>query len=465
MERVIRGPIVDFLESTSQLDQSQHGARSGRSTLTQLLVHYDAVLKMIETGNNCELVYLDFAKAFNKVDHGILLTKLAGMGIRGSLGRWIGKFLHLRSQSVRVGSSISSWLHVVSGVPQGTVLGPLLFLCFIADLGADLGPGSSLLLKYVDDTKAVKEISSLDDVEDMQEDLEALYQWQITNNMEWNSSKFQSLRMGTNHCLRNESLLFTPNFTDPIPEKDVVKDLGVLMDRGGTFGPQRASANAKAHQKAGWCLRTFRSRDLGTLKTLWSSLIRPHQDYCSQLWSPVGLAGELLKQESPLRAFTKRIRGFSALSYWERLAAASMYSTERRQERYKIIYSWKALRGLVPFCGLSEDSPASSRRGRTITVPSLNGSDRYKAIRTLRDTSFQSEGPKLFNSLPHDLRNLDSSAEVFKSHLDKYLQTIPDHPAVPGYVPAAQRANGSPSNSVRDWPRRIQAVSWMSSSA
>jgi hypothetical protein len=201
------------------------------------------------------------------------------------------------------------------------------------------------------------------------------------------------------------------------------------------------------------------------MKTLWSSLIRPHQDYCSQLWSPVGLAGELLRQESPLRAYTKRIRGFSALSYWERLEAANMYSTERRQERYKILYAWKSLRGLVPFCGLSEETSASSRRGRTITVPSLNGSDRHKAVRTLRDSSFQSEGPKLFNSLPQELRNLDSSVEVFKAHLDKYLQNIPDHPAVPGHVPAAQRTNGSPSNSVRDWPRKIQANSWMSSSA
>jgi hypothetical protein len=135
----------------------------------------------------------------------------------------------------------------------------------------------------------------------------------------------------------------------------------------------------------------------------------------------VGSAGELLRQEAPLRAFTRRIRGLSSPSYWERLSEAKMYSTERRQERYKIIYSWKALRSLVPPCGLFEDSPASSRRGRTISIPTLPGSERFKAVRTLRDCSFQSEGPKLFNSLPRNLRNLESSSETFKLHLNMFL--------------------------------------------
>jgi hypothetical protein len=142
-----------------------------------------------------------------------------------------------------------------------------------------------------------------------------------------------------------------------------------------------------------------------------------------------------------------------------------MHSTERRQERYKIIYSWKALRGLVPYCGLVEDSPASSRRGQTISIPSLPGSDRYRAVKTLRDQSFQSEGPKLFNSLPREIRNLESTAETFKLHLDKFLESIPDHPAVPGHIPAAQRLSGQPSNSVRDWTRRILNDSWMSSNS
>jgi ribonuclease P/MRP protein subunit RPP40 len=462
MERVMRTPIVEHLEATGQIDQSQHGARAGRSTLSQLLIHYDAVLKLIENGSNCEQLYLDFSKAFDKVDHSLLIAKLAAMGIRGNLGIWLGKFLLERTQAVRVGSRISTWTHVVSGVPQGTVLGPLFFLCFIADLGGDLAMGSSMILKYVDDTKVIKGVSSAEDMEALQDDLEKLYQWQQSNNMEWNGTKFQALRMGSNQTLREESLLFTPNFEDPIEEMELVKDLGVFMDRLGTFGPQRAKANAKAKQKAGWILRTFRSRDLHTMRTLWTTLVRPHQDYCSQLWSPVGLTGELLEQESPLRSFTRRIRGFSILNYWERLAAAALYSTERRQERYKILYAYKAIRGFVPDCGLRVDTAPESRRGRTIVVPQLSRPGSFMAVKTLRDKSFQSEAPKLFNSLPAHIRNMNTLPDTFKAHLDRYLETIPDQPAIPGLIPAAQKLSGRPSNSIRDWARRLQADTWMS---
>jgi ribonuclease P/MRP protein subunit RPP40 len=457
MERAMRTPIVDHLEATGQIDQSQHGARAGRSTLSQLLIHYDAVLKLIENGRNCEQLYLDFSKAFDKVDHSLLIKKLAAMGIRGNLGIWLGKFLLGRTQAVRVGSKISSWTSVISGVPQGTVLGPLFFLCFIADLGGDLAMGSSLILKFVDDTKLIKGVATPEDIEALQDDLENLYQWQQANNMEWNGGKFQALRMGYNQTLREEALLFTPNHDDPIEEFEVVKDLGVLMDRLGTFGPQRSKANAKAKQKAGWILRTFKSRDLFTMRTLWNTLVRPHQDYCSQLWSPVGLAGDLLEQEAPLRSFTRRIRGFSILNYWERLSAANLYSSERRQERYKILYAFKALRGLVPECGIRVDTSPESRRGRTLEIPLISAPRSFMAVKTLRDKSFQNEAPKLFNALPSHLRNLNTTIETFKAHLDSFLETIPDQPSIPGLVPAASNQSGRPSNSIRDWARHLQS--------
>ena len=273
MERLVRAPMVSHLESQGLMDPAQHGSRAGRSTLSQLLSQYDLVLDLLKDGANCEIVYLDFSKAFDKVDHSLLLLKLRDLGFTGSLGRWLGHFLLDRTQSVKVGSSLSSWAQVVSGVPQGSVLGPLMFLAFISDLGAELGPEDSTILKYVDDTKLVKGVSSLEDIKSLQRDLEVLYQWQRSNNMEWNSTKFQALRMGADSRLRESSLLFTPDFAEPIEETQGAKDLGVIMDSAGSFRAQRAKAASKTRQKAGWVLRTFRSRELGLMRELWKSLI------------------------------------------------------------------------------------------------------------------------------------------------------------------------------------------------
>jgi hypothetical protein len=119
----------------------------------------------------------------------------------------------------------------------------------------------------------------------------------------------------------------------------------------------------------------------------------------------------------------------------------------------RIIYSWKVLQGLVPNCGLSLESDSDSRRGRTLAIPPLTGT--VMVIRSLKEAAFQTEGPRLFNSLPRDLRNISGSLLTFKSHLDSYLETVPDQPATPGLVPGAQKLSGAPSNSVRDWARKI----------
>ena len=223
-----------------------------------------------------------------------------------------------------------------------------------------------------------------------------------------------------------DTILFTPETGDPIKVEDATRDLGILIDAKADFRPQRAAVAARTAAKAAWVLRTFRGRSPPLMRTLWRSTIQPHQDYGSQLWAPVGLLGDIKLQEAPLRAFSKRVAGLGGLPYWERLQRLNLLSTERRQERYKIIYTWKALMGLVPACGISAAPASNLRGGQMAYVPPLSGS--RSAIQSLRDRHLTVEGPRLYNLIPAELRNLDITLAAFKAGVDRWLMLYPDRP-------------------------------------
>ena len=189
---------MEYLEIRGLMDGGQHGSRLGRSTLTQLIKQYDLILELLLEGSNIDIIYLDFEKAFDKCDLGVLIKKINDIGIKGKLGAWLGAFVLGRRQAVKVGGSTSSWLDVISGVPQGSVIGPLLFLIYIGDLGKDIKDQGINILKFVDDTKIMKAIRKHEDVEALQDAKVKMEAWQSANNMSFNTSKFQLLRLEPN---------------------------------------------------------------------------------------------------------------------------------------------------------------------------------------------------------------------------------------------------------------------------
>ena len=166
-----------------------------------MLEQYNWLLDQLAEGHNTDIVFLDFSKAFDRVDHSVLLRKLSRIGIGGSPLNWFRAFLAGRNQKVRIGSQISESQKVRSGVPQGSVLGPLMFLVYISDLGEKLD--FTKIYKYVDDTKCISSISEMDDVDKFKGDLEKVYNWAEPNCMAWNSIKFHLLRIGNNENLKN----------------------------------------------------------------------------------------------------------------------------------------------------------------------------------------------------------------------------------------------------------------------
>ena len=149
LERLIKDHLVDFLVKNNLINPSQHGFLKARSCLTNILCFLEDVTKWVDEGSPVDIIYLDFKKAFDKVPHQRLLLKLKAHGIGNGMINWIEKWLIDRRQRVVVDGEVSNWKSVLSGVPQGSVLGPILFLIYINDLDDDI---TSKVLKFADDT-------------------------------------------------------------------------------------------------------------------------------------------------------------------------------------------------------------------------------------------------------------------------------------------------------------------------
>ena len=448
-EKVIRNHIVSHLEENGLLNPGQHGFRAGRSCLSQLLAHFETITQILEEGDNVDVVYLDFSKAFDKVDFQIILRKLNLLGITGNVGKWIYSFLTGRTQTVLVNGTHSNISDVKSGVPQGSVLGPLLFLILLGDI--DESVASAFISSFADDTRVGHRVKVAGDTAALQQDLKSIYDWSARNNMEFNSEKFECIRYGKEKEFHNNTQYYSDIGTVITP-KDQIKDLGVILSRNCTFKVQIDDIISTTNKLCAWILRTFRTRTSKLMILLWKSLVLSKLDYCSQLWSP-SAKGDIQKLEMVQRSFIRKIDGVRNLSYWDQLKKLKLYSLERRRERYMIVYIWRILEHQVPdfTANWIHSINEEGRLGRRSNSPPVNN---YASsdIKKVRYSSLSVRGPQLFNVLPAELRNLKNcSVESFKRALDRFLSTIPDEPLIPGYT-VMRRAD---SNSIVDMVQHI----------
>eukprot|EP00116_Pleurobrachia_bachei_P000853 sb/3461115/ len=188
-ERVVRVHLINYFERNGLLSKRQHGFRAGRSTLTQLLGHFDWVLKALCNEHDTDTVYLDYSRAFDKVDIRLLLLKIRRYGVHPQIVDWLESFLSGRKQKVVLDGCHSEIAVIISGVPQGTVLGPLLFLIFLNDLEDEVI--DALLSFFADDSRVGMEIKTEEDCEKLQNDLYRVLQWAVHNNMVLNENKYE----------------------------------------------------------------------------------------------------------------------------------------------------------------------------------------------------------------------------------------------------------------------------------
>jgi len=334
-EKILHEYLSCWLNSNSPISDSQHGFRKGKSCLTNLLTATEHWASFLEDKNACDVIYFDLAKAFDSVPHDILLTKLSDISLPPFLYSILYTYLLNRKQRVRVGSSYSPWAPVTSGVPQGSVLGPLLFLIFINDLPDVI---SALCLLFADDLKIYRCVNNRSDAESLQNDVSSILNWATKNGLKINEKKCQVLHLGSNN------LKFTYKLNNtPIPQTLQAKDLGIIIDSNLKFHAQALAASAKARKVGNYLLKYLSFINCDTLKILINSFIRPHLEYCIQAWRPF-YHKSFAVLERTFRSFTKRCPETASLPYPERLKVLGLRSLQARFDRGDLLQTFKIVR-------------------------------------------------------------------------------------------------------------------------
>ena len=409
IESVLRDAIVSHLESNQLIRDSQHGFRKGRSCLTNLLVFLDKVTGYIDEGYMVDVIYLDFAKAFDKVPHQRLLDKLKGHGIHGKVFNWIEAWLTNRQQRVCIQGKFSTWTAVTSGVPQGSVLGPVLFLIFINDLDKDL---ESCVLKFADDTKLFRGITETQDNVTLQKDLVVLQRWSENWQMQFNVDKCKVMHIGKH----NPEFKYTMANTqlETVHEE---KDLGVIISEDLKPSAHCIHSYTKANRMLGLVKRTLSSQQQSILLRLYKSLVRPHLEYCSPAWSPKYVKDRELLERVQHR-FTRFFKELRQLDYTERLRRLGLWSLEERRNRADLIEVYKMVNGLsaLPASTFFEFRTDNRTRGHSVKII------KQRSLKDLRLHFFSERVVNRWNKLPASVLEA-TSVNSFKSQLQKVRTT------------------------------------------
>ena len=324
-----------------KISVSQHGFISGRSTVTNLFVMSQYISDHLDKSSQVDVVYTDFSKAFDHLDHNRLLYKLQSFNFSVDLINLFRSYLWNRSQYVEHVGVRSRIFQAVSGVPQGSILGPLLFNLFVNDITTKL---STNHLLYADDMKLFLNTSSVDDCLRLQHDLDETSSWCRENRLTLNISKCSVISY---HRLRNPILFDYTINGQVLDRKDNIKDLGVVFDSQLSFSIHVETMVKKCYKCMGFIMRNSKDFSQNTQLRLFNAFVRSRLEYASVIWSPTYMV-YIHEIESVLRKFLKYVAfhldgSYPVVGYPQHmlLQRFGVSSLEQRRRFHSVIFLYK----------------------------------------------------------------------------------------------------------------------------
>ena len=414
MESVIRDDLVEHLTSNKLIHSSQHGFTKNKSCLTNLLDFLETVTDEIDSGSQFDLIYLDFSKAFDVVPTRRLLAKIKAHRVDGKVLKWMENWLTGRRQRVVLNGDVSEWRDVTSGVPQGSVLGPIAFVIFINDL--DLGANMiKLVSKFADDTKLGHNVIDDSHQHQLQAALDALCEWSDLWGMRFNTDKCKVMHVGK----KNKESTYTMHGKD-LGKVEEEKDIGVIVHKSLKPSRQCQAAYRTAMGVLYQISSAFHYRDRYTFLNLYKTYVRPHVEFASPAWCPWNANDIELLEKVQMKAIGM-ISGLKGENYESKLKELKIQSLEARRLRFDLIEAYKTVHGLNQ---LNKDKffdfvAEKHTRNTRLAEDPLNL--RLKSSNTEIRKQFWSQRVVIpWNNLPTEIKHagsLDSFKQLYDAHL------------------------------------------------
>lgn len=423
LELTVKEQLISHCEKNNIIIPVQSGFREGHSCESALQCILEDWVKAIDADNIILAVFLDFKRAFETIDRGLLLLKLKEIGICGAVHRWFSSYLNERSQRTKFGVSVSNEKETENGVPQGSVLGPVLFIIFINDIVRSIT--NCKIHLFADDTMLYIAGENVEDiVRIMNDELNNLYMWLCDNNLKVNINKCKWMMLGKKQKL-NKTVCMGPITINnqTIERVTEIKYLGVVLDENLSFKQNVNYIVKKVAKKINFLRRLSTNISIFARLTIYKAIIAPHFEYCSTLLLYLNINELQILQKMQNRAMRVILQCNRYTPINNMLQTLNFMTVKQRILLKTLQFIYKIKNGMLPsylydrVIYVRDVHSYNTRRTNDLHV------ERHHSL--VASKSLFCKGFKEYNSLPNEIKNLNGSVQHFTNVCTKYIKTLP----------------------------------------